>query len=105
MWAWGDNAVGQLGNGTTNASSVPVASSACISGVFPATSASPWASRIAANQTHSLAIKPDGTLWVWGRNEYGELGDGTAIDRSTPVQAAISGVTQVATGWYHSSGG
>ena len=102
MWAWGDNAVGQLGNGATTASSVPVASSACVSGVFPATSASPLASRIAANQTHSLAIKPDGSLWVWGRNENGELGDGTAIDRSTPVPAAISGVTQVATGWYHS---
>lgn len=66
-----------------------------------AASASPWASRITANETHSLAIKPDGTLWGWGRNQYGQLGDGTAINRFTPVQAAISDVTQVSTGTTH----
>jgi alpha-tubulin suppressor-like RCC1 family protein len=34
----------------------------------------------------SLAIKADGSLWAWGRNDYGQLGDGTTSDRSTPVR-------------------
>ena len=40
-----------------------------------------------------MALKGDGTLWAWGRNDYGQLGDGTTIDKSTPVQ--VSGLTNV----------
>jgi hypothetical protein len=36
--------------------------------------------------THTLALKTDGTLWAWGENSYGQLGDGTTTTRSTPVQ-------------------
>jgi alpha-tubulin suppressor-like RCC1 family protein len=39
-----------------------------------------------AGNTHSLSIHPDGTLWAWGANDYGQLGDGTLIDRHLPVQ-------------------
>ncbi|MCL2786530.1 MAG: RCC1 domain-containing protein [Methanomassiliicoccaceae archaeon] len=35
---------------------------------------------------HSLALSDDGTVWAWGYNNYGQLGDGTAEDQSTPVQ-------------------
>ncbi|WP_139491413.1 Ig-like domain-containing protein [Brevibacillus dissolubilis] len=42
---------------------------------------------------HSGVIKPDGTLWMWGANSYGQLGNGTTDDSSTPVQA--SGLTDV----------
>ena len=41
---------------------------------------------IAAGLYHSLALKQDGTVWAWGDNDYGQLGDGTTEDRSTPVQ-------------------
>jgi len=41
---------------------------------------------IAAGGGHSLALKEDGTLWAWGANFYGQLGDGTTIDKYTPVQ-------------------
>jgi alpha-tubulin suppressor-like RCC1 family protein len=34
---------------------------------------------------HSLALKSDGTVWTWGRNNYGQLGDGTFKNRKTPV--------------------
>jgi len=34
---------------------------------------------------HTMVIKTDGTLWAWGNNEYGQLGDGTTTDRFTPV--------------------
>jgi len=40
---------------------------------------------IAAGQYHCLAIKEDGTVWAWGYNDFGELGDGTTINRAHPV--------------------
>jgi len=42
---------------------------------------------------HTCALKSDGTVWCWGDNEYGELGDGTTTERHTPVQ--VSGLTNV----------
>ena len=36
---------------------------------------------IAAGIDHNLAVKSDGTVWAWGRNSYGQLGDGTTTDR------------------------
>ena len=38
---------------------------------------------------HTVAIRADGSLWAWGQNRYGQLGDGTTIDRYTPVQIWI----------------
>jgi len=43
--------------------------------------------------SHSLAVKADGTVWAWGYNAYGQLGDGTTTQRNTPVQ--VSGLTNV----------
>ena len=44
---------------------------------------------IEAGSLHSLAVRNDGTVWAWGYNEKGQLGNGTTSDSSTPVQAAI----------------
>jgi hypothetical protein len=41
---------------------------------------------VRAGRNHSLAIKKDGSLWAWGRNDYGQLGDGTNTDRPAPVR-------------------
>ena len=41
---------------------------------------------VSAGDNHTMAIKTDGTLWAWGSNEYGKLGDGTTTDRYIPVQ-------------------
>jgi len=41
--------------------------------------------KIAAGAVHSLALKTDGTLWAWGFNAYGQLGDGTQVDKNIPV--------------------
>ena len=43
---------------------------------------------VAAGARHSLALKADGTVWGWGYNNNGELGDGTSTQRALPVQAA-----------------
>jgi uncharacterized protein (TIGR03437 family) len=58
---------------------------------------------IAAGTTHSLALKSDGTVWAWGDNGAGELGDGTTTQRNAPVQVSgLTGVAAMAAGHGHS---
>ena len=58
---------------------------------------------IAAGIYHTILAKADGTLWTWGGNYEGQIGDGTTNPRPTPVQiSAISGVIAVSAGYYHS---
>ncbi len=51
---------------------------------------------------HSAAIKSDGSLWMWGDNDYGQLGDGTEVDQNTPVKI-MDNVASVSLGYYHSA--
>ncbi len=92
VWAWGDNNLGQLGDGTTTNRYTPVQ----VLGLSGVTA-------IAAGYGHSLALKNDGTVWAWGYNSNGQLGDGTTTNRYTPVQVTgLSGVTAIAVGRSHS---
>ncbi|HXE95337.1 MAG TPA: chitobiase/beta-hexosaminidase C-terminal domain-containing protein, partial [Dongiaceae bacterium] len=70
LWAWGDNTNGQLGDGTTINSLTPRQVVTNIPGNFD----SHWAA-ISAGGSHTLALQSDGTLWVWGDNSSGQLGD------------------------------
>ena len=45
--------------------------------------------KMLAGYMHSLALKDDGTVWAWGKNEYGRLGDGTTEHRYSPAQVAV----------------
>jgi hypothetical protein len=74
----GYNNYGQLGNGTTANSSLPVNVASNVVAV-------------AAGTYHSLFVKSDGTLWAMGWNGYGQLGNGTTNSTSIPIQ--ISGLT------------
>jgi alpha-tubulin suppressor-like RCC1 family protein len=54
---------------------------------------------ISAGGSHNPALKDDGTVWAWSTNPYGQLGNGTNTDSSTPVQVSdLSGVTLIAAG-------
>jgi len=75
LWCWGDNAHGQLGDGTRVHRNVPVE----VRGIGEVTA-------VAASEGHTCAQARDGSLWCWGRNRDGELGDGSAEDRDLPVR-------------------
>jgi alpha-tubulin suppressor-like RCC1 family protein len=76
--AWGNNASGQLGNGTIFATALPVQTSGLgtASGVVA----------LASRAQFTLALRSDGTVLAWGSNGSGQLGDGTLNNRNTPVQ-------------------
>ena len=76
VWCWGVNSSGQLGDGTTTDSPVPVQ----VSG-----HAADWAT-VTTNWAHTCAIKTDHTMWCWGDNGFGQLGDGTTTNSAVPVQ-------------------
>jgi len=98
VWTWGNDTYGQLGDGTVGSPDFR-ATPAQVSGLTGITA-------IAASGTHSLALKNDETVWAWGSDEHGQLGDGTVGSpdlRATPAQVAnLSGVTAIAAGGAHS---
>jgi len=100
LWAWGPNAFGELGDGTTTERLTPVAVD--LSALDGAAVVS-----VAAGDSHSLALDNQGRLWAWGGNGLGELGDGTTTQRLTPVAVDLSAlegaaVVSVAAGGFHS---
>jgi alpha-tubulin suppressor-like RCC1 family protein len=59
--------------------------------------------RLSAGYLHTCAVRPDATVWCWGRNSSGQLGDGTTVDKLTPVPvASLSNVVEVSVGAAHS---
>ena len=87
IYAWGQNFYGELGDGTATTIRTPVLVS------MPALSTGVTISAVAAGSYHSLALASDGTVYAWGHNVVGELGDGTKTDSTTPVK--VSGLTNV----------
>lgn len=86
--SWGSNANGSLGDGTYSpASNVPVS----VPGLGNVVA-------VSAGQYHSLALKTNGTVWAWGDNSRGQLGDGSFNASNLPVATQISGVVAIAAG-------
>jgi len=103
LWLWGRNFVGQLGDNTTTAKSSPVQT---VAGgrnwTQVALSSVNFNSQSSSLAGVTAAIKSDGTLWVWGGNAYGQLGDNSLISQSSPIQTISGGTTwkQVSVGTY-----
>nr|WP_028183229.1 chromosome condensation regulator RCC1 [Salinispora arenicola] len=94
--AWGDNNGGELGDGTTTDRLTPVAVD------LPADTT---VTAVAAGHDHSLAVTSAGTALAWGDNRFGQLGDGTTTDSTTPVEVSLPmgvTITAIAAGDDHS---
>jgi len=95
-WAWGCNGNGRLGDGTTTVRSSPVS----VVGSF-----TDWC-QVSAGGSHSLGVRTNGTVWAWGCNAQGQLGDGTTTSKSSPVSVVgeFTDWCQISAGDAHSLG-
>jgi alpha-tubulin suppressor-like RCC1 family protein len=102
VWAWGNNGGGYLGDNTT------------INRPYPVQVLGPggvgYLTDVVAISTYGecFAVKSDGTVWAWGPNDHGQLGDNTTIERHAPVQVVgpggigfLTDVKAIANGWLH----
>jgi len=118
VYTWGYNVVGQLGDGTYDDSSTPVK---VLKGEYAGTTylgddPDNKIIAVALGQYYSIALAADGTVYTWGYNDNGQLGDGTTTTRLTPVKVlkgeyagttylgddSDNKITAVALGWKHS---
>jgi alpha-tubulin suppressor-like RCC1 family protein len=78
VWSWGRNYSGQLGINSTSSSSVP----------SPTSTVANWSdvAKIAGGTSHSLGLKNDGSVWTWGGNSYGQLGEGSFTTSQVPAK-------------------
>jgi alpha-tubulin suppressor-like RCC1 family protein len=76
VWGWGRNYIGVLGDPTIGSSFAPVQIHGLPPGIV----------QVAAGGIHAAALAADGSVWTWGRNDHGQLGDGTHTDRTTPAR-------------------
>ena len=92
-YAWGRNNLGQLGDGTTTQRNSPVVITGLGGGV----------AKLSSGDQFNLALKSNGSVWAWGRNNYGQLGDTTTTNRTTPFQiSGLSNISAIAAGTEHS---
>src|SRR5262249_54438235 len=88
VWAWGNNTFGQVGNGTTSGpGNTGVFTPTQVLGVSGAINVA--GGGIQSGGQHSLAVKSDGTVWGWGSNNAGQLGDGTTTQRTSAVKTNV----------------
>lgn len=84
---WGLNSYGQIGDNTTTNRSSPALTASYNNGAAIA---------VAVGDFHTCALLGDGTVWCWGANTYGQLGDGSNTHRHVPVSTGLSNVKAIA---------
>ena len=105
LFTWGRNDNGQLGDGTTVSKSTPTEITSRIS-----LATEDKIIQVSLGYSHSAALTSNGRLFTWGRNDYGQLGDGTTVSKSTPTEitnrfslATEDKIIQVSLGGSHSA--
>jgi alpha-tubulin suppressor-like RCC1 family protein len=94
LYTWGYNVQGQLGQGTTGAPNPTPTKIANFSGIIS----------VATGDRHTIAAKSDGTVWVWGANDMGQLGQGSIGGPNVPDPTPVAGITDavaVGSGLFH----
>jgi len=91
VWAWGDNRLGQLGDGTVTGRGAPVQVSNLGNAIA-----------VSVGKGYTAALKRDGTVWSVGYNAYGQLGNGANESDAFPARAKdLDGVIAISSGWDH----
>lgn len=93
VWVWGSDSVGQLGIGSAGGNVTTPVQVPGLSGV----------TQVAlSGEGSGFAVESNGTLWAWGDNSHGQLGNGTTTNSLSPMQVgSLSGITQVAADGFH----
>lgn len=93
LWCWGVNGSGQLGQGNTTTRTTP----------FQVGTLNTWSSVVATRNNATCATRNDGTLWCWGANTTGNLGQGNTTTSTSPVQvgAGVTTWSELAAGHGH----
>lgn len=94
LWTWGCSTYGDACDKTAATSQAPTR--------LDATSAQAYAA-VSSGEFHNLALKADGSLWAWGKNENGQLGNGTNVDETRPTRVGQGVYQQVSAGGAHSA--
>ncbi|PYR29127.1 MAG: hypothetical protein DMF98_00980 [Acidobacteria bacterium] len=95
VWSWGSGLYGQAGDGALR-SRYETVGRAWAKNLFDVTA-------VAAGSNHTLALRSDGTVWAWGDNLWGELGDGSRTLRTVPARVAgLDHIVGIAAGYIHS---
>jgi alpha-tubulin suppressor-like RCC1 family protein len=98
VWAWGSNASGQIGIGSTTnqkfAVQVKLSGGAALSGI----------TEVTCGSAHVATLKSDGTVWAWGSNANGQLGNGGTAQATNPVQARLNSTTFIGGGYALAAG-
>ena len=97
LYGWGQNISGNIGIGTSGINNAIIPFSVHIGN-------SAWSS-ISCGNNFTIAINSDGTLWAWGDNSQGQLGDGTTTFKTIPTQIGVSNSwNKIATGYFKGYG-
>lgn len=95
LWCWGVNDDGEIGNGTMTSQRTPIA-------VVSSTTSPTSAQAAVTGMAHTCVLDGTGAPWCWGRNNFGEVGDGTTTDRAVPQHVVLARAsTAIAAGQEH----
>jgi len=93
LWCMGNNVYENLATGLSSSSEIATPTQVLNSGIWK---------KISRNIYNGCGIKNNDTLWCWGYNNYGEVGDGTTVNKTAPVQVSGGGTWKdVSSGAYH----